>query len=168
MRQAPIQRRYVNGEIFPYRGKSLELALVNEASAPGPKVTSDGGRLLVCAAEPERVRQLILFWYTAETESIARSLVPEWSKKLAVRPRAVTVKYALSRWGSCSVAGKIFLNARLAMLSEDVGEYLVVHELCHLKQMNHKPEFWDEVTRALPPAMALRRSLREQERAAVL
>ena len=168
MRQIPVQRQYENGETFPYRGKSLELVLVNEIPAHAAKVTADGGRLLVCAAEPERARQLILYWYTAETEGIARSLVPAWSKKLIVRPRSVTVKYARTRWGSCSASGKIFLNSRLAMLSVEVGEYVVVHELCHLKHLNHGCEFWDEVKRALPPAMTLRRSLREQERAAVL
>ena len=167
MRQLPIQRGYENGEIFPYRGKHFELALVNETPA-GAKVTPDGGRLLVCADKAECARQLILYWYTAETENIARSLVPAWSKKLAVRPRAVTVKYARTRWGSCAASGNIFLNSRLAMLSVEVGEYIVVHELCHLKQMNHGPEFWDEVKRALPLAMTLRLSLREQERAAVL
>jgi predicted metal-dependent hydrolase len=54
------------------------------------------------------------------------------------------------------------------MLSRDVAEYVVVHELCHLKQMNHGREFWDEVKKAMPPAMSLRRSLRAQEREAVL
>ncbi|MCL2684508.1 MAG: M48 family metallopeptidase [Synergistaceae bacterium] len=168
MRKIIPERQYANGEKFPYGGRSLELALVNKTPVPAAKVTADGGRLLVYAEEPERARQLILYWYTAETESIARLLVPAWSKKLAVRPRAVAVKYARTRWGSCSASGKIFLNSRLAMLSGDVGEYVVVHELCHLKQMNHKREFWDEVKSALPPAMELRRSLREQERVAVL
>jgi len=168
MKRVPIQRRYGNGEIFPYEGKPLELVLINEAPASATRVTAEGGRLLVRAPEPERVRELILYWYTARTESIARSLVPEWSKKLAVRPRAVTVKHARTRWGSCSSSGKLFLNSRLAMLSGEVGEYVVVHELCHLKHMNHGAEFWDEVKRALPLAMTLRRSLREQEREAVL
>ena len=168
MKQVPIERHYANGEIFPYMGKPLELVLLNEAPASAAKVTTEGRRLLVCASEPERVRQLLLYWYTAETEGIARSLIPAWSKKLSVRPRAVTVKYARTRWGSCSSAAKIFLNSRLAMLSSEIAEYVVVHELCHLKHMNHQREFWDEVKRALPPAMSLRRALREEERAAVL
>ena len=168
MKQVPIKRQFANGEIFPYTGKPIELVLLDETPASAARVTAEGGRLFVCASEPERVRQLLLYWYTAETERIARSLVPAWSKKLSVRPRAVTVKYARTRWGSCSSAGKIFLNSRLAMLSAEVGEYVVVHELCHLKHMNHQREFWEEVKRALPPAMTLRRSLREQERAAVL
>ena len=129
---------------------------------------SGDGRISVRAGNPERARQLLVFWYTGETEKIARELVPVWSKKLNVRPRAVVVKYARTRCGSCSSNGRVFLNSRLAMLSDGVAEYVVVHELCHLKHMNHGKYFWDEVKRALPSAMPLRRSLREQEREAVL
>jgi predicted metal-dependent hydrolase len=49
------------------------------------------------------------------------------------------------------------------MLSCDVAQYIVVHELCHLKQMNHGPGFWDEVRSVLPDVRSLRRSLRAQE-----
>jgi predicted metal-dependent hydrolase len=54
------------------------------------------------------------------------------------------------------------------MLSRDAAQYIVVHELCHLKQMNHGPLFWNEVRSALPDAASLRRSLRRQERDARL
>jgi predicted metal-dependent hydrolase len=73
-----------------------------------------------------------------------------------------------TRWGSCSSNGRISLNLRLPMLSPDVAEYIVVHELCHMKQMNHSALFWNEVRAALPEAMALRKKLRAEEREAVL
>jgi predicted metal-dependent hydrolase len=161
----PGQRRYANGEVFPYKGRSLVLKTEELDLLRGkkPKVQiADGGYLLV-SAPVEEIRKFLLFWYTDETEKIVRTLLPEWSKRLSVRPRLVEVKYAKTRWGSCSINGRIFFNSRLAMLSDDVAEYVVVHELCHLKQMNHSPAFWDEVKSALPGAMALRRSLREQE-----
>jgi predicted metal-dependent hydrolase len=107
-------------------------------------------------------------WYAAETEKTARSLVPAWSKKLNVRPRAITVKYMRTRWGSCSSKGRISLNLRLSMLSPDVAEYIIVHELCHMKQMNHSVLFWNEMRAALPDALALRKKLRAEEREAVL
>jgi predicted metal-dependent hydrolase len=167
----PPPRKYATGEIFPYRGEPLELRVEKEPEnfpRGSAKVAVLDGRLLVFAGTPERAGQLLSFWYTGETEKIAGILVPEWSKKLLVRPRSVVVKYARTRWGSCSSNGRIFLNSRLAMLASEVSEYVVVHELCHLKHMNHGKEFWDETRRALPNAAALRRSLREQEREAVL
>jgi predicted metal-dependent hydrolase len=160
------QKLHANGEIFRYRGHPFVLKTEEGYLPPGETARvrmSDDGQLVVNASS-EEIRKFLLFWYTAETEKIVRLLLPGWSKKLAVRPRLVEVKYAKTRWGSCSVSGRIFFNSRLAMLSDDVAEYVVVHELCHLKQMNHSPAFWYEVMSALPGARALRRSLREQER----
>jgi len=143
------------------------LSLQTEEYLSGDRVTLMLGSLVVRAA-PEEIGKYILYWYTAETERITRELLPAWSKKLRVRPRAVAVNYAKTRWGSCSSKGRIFLNSRLAMLTPDVAEYVIVHELCHLKQMNHSKKFWGEVTSALPDAQARRRSLREQEKKAAL
>jgi predicted metal-dependent hydrolase len=163
-------KEYAEGEIFRYRGNPFELRLRGGTVPEGArKVSISGdGYLSVQVSCPDDAKRFILYWYTEETEKIARSLVPAWSKKLQVRPRVVAVKYARTRWGSCSSAGRVFLNSRLAMLTDDVAEYVVVHELCHLKQMNHSKEFWNEVQNAIPSAMSLRRSLRAQEREAVL
>jgi predicted metal-dependent hydrolase len=166
-----MSRIYADGEKFPYRGTSMSLRVENatEISAEKPRVAvREDACIVVRAPDADCVKKFILYWYTSETEKIARELVPAWSKRLSVRPRMVEVKYAKTRWGSCSIRGRIFLNSRLAMLSDEVAEYIVVHELCHMKQMNHGKEFWNEVRAALPSAMALRRSLRVQELYAVL
>ncbi|MDR2779797.1 MAG: M48 family metallopeptidase [Synergistaceae bacterium] len=160
------ERGYADGEIFLYGGKPYALAS-GAAREGSPKVEASDGRIIVRVPSQER-RKFLIYWYASETEKIARELVPRWSKKLGVRPRSVAVKFARTRWGSCSSSGGIFFNCRMSMLSEDVAQYIVVHELCHLKHMNHGPLFWDEVRRALPDAMPLRRSLREQERDARL
>ncbi|MDR1136776.1 MAG: M48 family metallopeptidase [Synergistaceae bacterium] len=160
-------RSYADGEIFLYMGKPHELT--SDTFRQGsPKVEAPDGQHLVVRVSPQDRRQFLIYWYTSETEKIVRVLVPEWSKKLGVRPCSVTVKLARTRWGSCSSSGRIFFNCRLSMLSRDAAQYIVVHELCHLKQMNHGPLFWNEVRSALPDAASLRRSLRRQERDARL
>jgi predicted metal-dependent hydrolase len=159
-------KTYSDGEIFLCGGERLTLVRVAEREAP-ERARVSGGRLIVYG-EAHDLKRLITYWYAAETEKTARSLVPAWSKKLKVRPRSVTVKYMRTRWGSCSSAGRISLNLRLSMLSPDVAEYIVVHELCHMKQMNHSALFWNEVRAALPEAAALRKKLRAEEREAVL
>ncbi|MDR1508326.1 MAG: M48 family metallopeptidase [Synergistaceae bacterium] len=160
-------RSYADGEIFLYGGKPYALAsgIAHEGS---PRVEASEEKRLVVRAPLKDRRKFLIYWYTSETEKIVRALAPKWSKKLGVRPRSITVKFTRTRWGSCSSSGRIFFNCRMSMLSPDVAQYIVVHELCHLKQMNHSPRFWDEVRSALPDAMPLRRSLREQERAAAL
>ncbi|MDR1915283.1 MAG: M48 family metallopeptidase [Synergistaceae bacterium] len=164
-----MPREYADGEVFLYRGRPIKLCSpCDAATASREPAALLGETLIVRPAPADERRRYLLYWYTAESEKIVRSLVPKWSKALAVRPREATVKYAATRWGSCSSSGRIFFNTRLSMLSDEVAEYIVVHELCHLKQMNHSAAFWDEVISALPGARALRRKLRIEEREAVL
>ena len=170
-----IQRIYREGETFHYRGKPLLLkteeveATKNRVAAlERVKLSKDEQHLLYRPGSGFDARQCILFWYTAQTERIVNSLLPNWAKKLQVRPNSAAVKFAKTRWGSCSSSGRLFFNNRMAMLSDDLAEYIVVHELCHLKQMNHSKAFWDEVERALPGCMGMRRRLREEEKFAVL
>ncbi|MDR0764033.1 MAG: M48 family metallopeptidase [Synergistaceae bacterium] len=159
-------KTYSEGEIFLYGGERRALVRVGGRAA-GERARVSGGRLIVYG-EAHDLKRFITYWYAAETEKIARALVPAWSKKLRVRPLAITVKYMRTRWGSCSSAGRISLNLRLSMLSPDVAEYVIVHELCHMKQMNHSDLFWNEVRSALPEATTLRKKLRAEEREAVL
>ena len=62
----------------------------------------------------------------------------------------ITVRNQRTRWGSCSGKGNLNFNCLLMLTPEDVIDYVVVHELCHLKEMNHSPRFWAEVGRVLP------------------
>lgn len=146
------------GEIR-YRGVPHRLTIV---TAHEPTRAEDG-RVIVSSAGGEDLRKRLLWWLTSETESVLRELVPKWTKTLALRPHSVTVRLAKTRWGSCTSRGDLYFNSRVAMLSPDVAQYLVVHELCHLKRMDHSAAFWAEVEAALPGARALRAKLRQEE-----
>lgn len=172
-----MPRTYDDGEIWPYRGREVVLRIVDRLPPPvedaplrrnAVALAPEGDVLLLAENSAERRVLCLRQWYTAETENLARALVPRWAKAIRVRPRLVDVGPAKTRWGSCSHTGRIFLNARLAMLSDPVAEYVVVHELCHMKEMNHSQAFWNEMETALPGAAALRKKLREEERNALL
>lgn len=62
----------------------------------------------------------------------------------------ITIRNQKSRWGSCSSKGNLNFNCLLMLMPSDVLDYVVVHELCHRKEMNHSPKFWTEVGRVLP------------------
>ena len=73
----------------------------------------------------------------------------------------ITIRKQKSLWGSCSAKGNLNFNCLLMMTSEDVIDYVVVHELCHRKQMNHSKVFWNEVGKVLPDYNERRKKLKD-------
>ncbi len=76
--------------------------------------------------------------------------------------KKVTIRNQRSRWGSCSRSKHLSFNYRIVFLAPELQNYLLVHELCHLLQMNHSPQFWQLVAVASPNYRALRRQLKTQ------
>lgn len=72
----------------------------------------------------------------------------------------VSIKNQKTRWGSCSKKGNLNFNYKMVYLPEDVLNYLIVHELCHLKEMNHSKKFWDLVSQTVPNYKRLRQELK--------
>lgn len=93
----------------------------------------------------QELRQLI-----AQAKAALPPLVSGWAGRLGVRCTAIGVRSPRTRWGSCSSRGSLSFNCLLMLCPPEVLEYVVVHELCHRKHMDHSPAFWAEVERALP------------------
>lgn len=150
---------FFGGETVCYLGEPYRLELADDPC----ESRVEGDRLIIAPRAGTSARTRLLWWCTRETERIIGELVPRWSKALDVRPRSATVRYARTRWGSCTARGDLYFNARISMLSPQVAEYLAVHELCHIKVMDHSRRFWDEVRAALPDAIERRAQLRAEE-----
>jgi len=133
-----------HGMLLPY----LDGGLTVVAGAGGRAVRRDGDRLLVPYDPPRR--DALERWYRAEARRHLGALVEAWSPRLGVRPSGLVVRGQRSRWGSASARGSIALNWRLMLAPWRVGEYVVVHELCHLVHMDHSPRFWALVTEHWP------------------
>lgn len=73
----------------------------------------------------------------------------------------ITIRAQKSRWGSCSAKGNLNFNCLLMLCPEEVRDYVVVHELCHRKELNHSPRFWVEVGKVLPGYAVLRKWLKD-------
>jgi len=85
---------------------------------------------------------------------LAKKELPERTRELAGRfellPSKVSIRDQRTRWGSCSSSGEISLNWRLIMVPNRVADYIIIHELMHMLEMNHSPRFWDLVEAACP------------------
>jgi predicted metal-dependent hydrolase len=84
----------------------------------------------------------------------AVKVIPErvafYAPAVGVEVGKITIRNQLTRWGSCSSKGNLNFNCLLMLTPPDVIDYVVVHELCHLKELNHSKKFWSEVARVLP------------------
>ena len=72
----------------------------------------------------------------------------------------ISVRRQKTRWGSCSLQGNLSFNYRIVFLAKDVADYVIVHELCHLREFNHSPAFWKLVEKTIPDYKLRRRSLK--------
>ena len=79
-----------------------------------------------------------------------RKRVAEWASRIGVAPKGVEVRDLGFRWGSCGQAGGVNFHWATILLPASIVDYVVVHELTHLVEANHTPEFWRRVARALP------------------
>ena len=105
------------------------------------------------------VRTLIERWYRREAAVRLTRRIEHYAPLLGVRPSRVTVRGQRSRWGSCSGKGTVSLNWRLMLVPGALADYVVVHELCHLRHMNHSQRFWAMVAGIVPDYRDRRRRL---------
>ena len=107
-------------------------------------VSRDGRDLhvQVYAAEQSAVRRLLESWYREQAELSFARYMPAIAQMLDVHYGQVSVRAQRTRWGSCSSNGTINLNWRLILMPTRLMEYVLAHELAHLREMNHSPAFW--------------------------
>ena len=108
------------------------------------------------------VRELLQNWYRQEAWDHLKKRVDEYGNLMGVKPKQLKLSNAKKRWGSCSGKQSINLNWRLIMIDDSLIDYVVVHELAHLVELNHSVDFWRVVEGVIPDHRELRRRLREQ------
>ncbi|MFZ7122019.1 MAG: M48 family metallopeptidase [Eubacteriaceae bacterium] len=96
------------------------------------------------------MEKIIEEWYKAETRKIVLTKLEHFKKEVGVNPKNIYVENLFYRWASCSNYGNMKFNWKCAMLPENVIDYVVVHELCHLIELNHSKKYWQEVEKIMP------------------
>lgn len=146
--QQPMNRReFVSGEGFPYLGRSYRLLLVDQQDVP---LKLGRGRFLLRRADAEDGRSHFIRWYTKRARGWLQGAVERLAPRIGMEPNGVEVRDLGFRWGSCGRRGTLNFHWATILLPPSVIEYVVVHELAHLHEPQHTPEFWLRVERALP------------------
>lgn len=95
------------------------------------------------------------------TERVGHFIQAHYGPRHSINVGRIAIRNQRSRWGSCSKKGNLNFNYKLAFLPPEVRDYVIVHEICHIKEFNHGRGFWDLVAETVPEHRAMRRKLRE-------
>jgi len=144
-------KEFVNGEAFLYLGRNYRLKI--EAGQFQPAKLKHG-RLVVTLPKDivstESIRHALLSWYRHQALLRFKEKVDRYAKVIGVTPNSVGVKSFKSRWGSCNVRGDILFHWKVILAPHRIVDYVVAHELCHLKHHDHSPAYWRSLERVIP------------------
>lgn len=167
LEQLRPEHEYVSGEQFMFMGKDYPLQVI-ECECRFTTIKLTGGLFLVHINKDipkekrrEAIRSKLEQWYIEKAKSIIHERLELFTDKIGVGVNTVRFKNQKTRWGSCSQQGNLNFNWKLVMAPMYIVDYIVVHELCHLLQMNHSKEFWQQVGRQIPDYQERRKWLKE-------
>lgn len=112
-------------------------------------------------AAPEKLNEQELKILREKTRKLVTERVKHYAATIGVHYNQIAIRTQRTRWGSCSSKGNLNFNCLLGLTPPEVLEYVVVHELCHLIEMNHSKQFWDAVERIIPDYKVHRKWLKD-------
>lgn len=172
--QATADTLWQNGGTIPYLGKRIVLNLDSMQKAPlfqGEPFAPDHGNVLSLAlpadADRNRVRDSVHSWLQQQALAWFGQRLQYFLDASQLKIRRWRLSSAATRWGSCSSDGNIMLNWRLIHFEHDIIDYVIAHEIAHLREMNHSKDFWREVGVILPGFERSRNALRQHDPASL-
>ncbi len=158
-------KRYVGGETFLYLGRQYRLKIAVGGKKQSVKLV--GGYFEVTIPEDMRpeldsVRHALCAWYKEHAMQRVCDVVRIYAQRLRLDPPKVTIRHQLKRWGSCTKDGTLNINLLIIMAPMSQVEYVVAHELCHLRYKDHSSEFWDLLRLVMPDYEIRKERLRRE------
>jgi predicted metal-dependent hydrolase len=112
-------------------------------------------RRVVCGGSKKEYQE-----HKHQARQLAHERVNHFNELYQFSFNRISIKNQKTRWGSCSIKKNLNINYKIVFLPKAMQDYIIVHELCHLKEMNHSPRFWQLVQRALPDCLETRKKLK--------
>lgn len=156
--QPPFLHQFIENENFYFLGNPYPL-IFNPLIK---KITFHENAFYVQEKVPLQIRTEFTKWYKNKAKNYFELILDQEAKKMGLAYKRLKLSSAQKRWGSCSQEGNISLCWRLIMAPESVSRYVAIHELAHLKEMNHSKEFWQLVEKFHPNYKEDKKWLHEQ------
>jgi predicted metal-dependent hydrolase len=158
LRQPVSAREFASGEGFPYLGRNYRLLLVADQSVA---VKLEHGRFKMLRSAASEGRTHMVRWYEEHAQRWLTERVERFGDRVGASASSVAIRDLGYRWGSCGKGDRLYFHWRSVLLPPHIVEYVVVHELVHLHEAHHTPEFWLRVERAMPDYAARKQWLAE-------
>jgi len=158
----PAPQQWVDGEPLSYRGERFTLRIVPSLFDAPPQL--HGTQLIVHTSKtdnPAGIEKIILRWYQREALQLFTECIEHFAPLMHVTPREIKLSSARTQWGSCTSRGTVRLNWQLIKMPLELVDYVVAHELAHLREMNHSAAFWSVVETVCPDYAKRRGELRK-------
>lgn len=146
LQHEPVTKELVDGEGFLYLGRSHRLRI---GDTDGP-VRLERGRLVLPKRLVEAGEACLITWYRRRGEAWLRPRVRLWAERLRVEPEAIEVADLGHKWGSATAGRRVRIHWATLQLSPPLVEYVLAHELAHLREAHHGPAFWQLLARVMP------------------
>jgi hypothetical protein len=157
----PEEVLWQDGEQIDYLGELLTLRVVSGLFAtPAHRRGSNLWVFVADGSEAAHIEKAVSHWYRQEAERIFAERIAQYTPLLKVTPRMIKISSTKTQWGCCTARGTVHLNVQLIKLPLRLVDYVVVHELAHLREMNHSAAFWDVVGSVCPTFALLRKELK--------
>lgn len=155
-----------DGSSMPFLGGELQLRLHPQAPRTGELLSIGPQRWVLhlradVEASAEQVRAVVAAWWLRHARQLLTERLQHYAPAMGVQWRSLRLSNARTRWGSAKADGSIMLNWRLLHYRLPVLDYVVIHELAHLRHMDHSPRFWAVVESVCPDYLQLRQALKQ-------
>jgi predicted metal-dependent hydrolase len=157
LRQVPSVTWH-DGSPFPYLGRTVVLRL-SEGKRGAAQLAGEELRVTVRSRDDAEVKRVVGIWYRRAAWAYLSQRAGLLATRAGLVPPKVMISSAMARWGSCNTRREVRLAWRLAKAPVELIDYVICHELAHLRHMNHSPAFWAEVARQCPEYRGLRDEL---------
>lgn len=159
---------FVDGDKIPYLGNYYTLNVYKEKNTIKCSLIFEENKFIAkvpfnISSKDQyiKLRELLINLYLTEGGKLIKERISIYSKKLNLYPESITLKEQKTSWGTCSSKGNININWKILLAPLDILDYVLVHELCHLKHMNHSKEYWSLVGTIFPDYKEKRNYLKE-------